>query len=770
MDTGDEICRMCMSDSDIVLHNIFNVTRVEESIVAKIWDCLGLKVYLGDGLPSFICHQCLFKLDVLHEFKKMCYTSNDHLSKQRSTSVVTTVEEDMEVESLTNASPVPYGIGCIVEGSARSLEIEPEFVGNKANVDDESVNSNKEDEDENDDNYEADDSFSRESSRMSLHSSEGSDSESEQKLSSLPKSVVLQRHSSSRTQPRDSKPNTFSERKAESSQLRPVFMRLSDSSQLQNIFRHRGMVMFPSNDSNSPQTALNVESAALSTDETHSSAFLDIRRRKTDVILKGKILSNISNEEYNVQSKNYPNTKTKRKLHMEGKFVKVPSTFISKSSQERESSSHVKGLKRAKTSTRLAIPSDSQKVSENKHKTESHTPVSMHKKYMDEVEKSPFEICVKTETAVTVTNFNPNAIKESEPVVEEISAGVFKCTTCNKIFLKKRYLKQHIVRRHHIPISHAVYTCEVCSERFLSMRKLETHMKTHSLGHQFKCSSCGKTYSHSWLLDRHINIHSDLNKFVCEKCGRKFTSARYLDKHMHCHNKIYVCEICNKAFSLASYLKKHTSKFHSSSQLVENELIEEQQCLGQLESSEEDIVELQEQTEPRMCTASHLNDTSEKESDSGICSDGLAVAFVYRTEPYNTGARENVNKDFENLERENSAGSSKLYKALTGNTEEQPSNYCPSTKDDKIQDRIMKRMNEENNNKETAHTLQENKAKEPHQCNHCRLLFERIDELNDHEHQVHSQNKIYSCFVCLKLFTQQVYVKIHAIENKCVRD
>jgi hypothetical protein len=39
-----EICRLCARGDDVVLRYIFDDSAGEESLVSKIWNCVGLKV------------------------------------------------------------------------------------------------------------------------------------------------------------------------------------------------------------------------------------------------------------------------------------------------------------------------------------------------------------------------------------------------------------------------------------------------------------------------------------------------------------------------------------------------------------------------------------------------------------------------------------------------------------------------------------------------------------------------------------------------------
>ena len=46
METDDnlDICRLCMTEDDVILFNIFSNTKISDSTVLKIRECIGLKV------------------------------------------------------------------------------------------------------------------------------------------------------------------------------------------------------------------------------------------------------------------------------------------------------------------------------------------------------------------------------------------------------------------------------------------------------------------------------------------------------------------------------------------------------------------------------------------------------------------------------------------------------------------------------------------------------------------------------------------------------
>ena len=85
-----------------------------------------------------------------------------------------------------------------------------------------------------------------------------------------------------------------------------------------------------------------------------------------------------------------------------------------------------------------------------------------------------------------------------------------ECTECGKVFENKTYLRQHVKRRHSIPV-----TCEICGESFDNSCKLEKHLKNHSEASVFSCSTCGKTFYMRWRLNKHMALHNETDLKHC---------------------------------------------------------------------------------------------------------------------------------------------------------------------------------------------------------------------------------------------------------------
>ncbi|XP_072763072.1 uncharacterized protein [Anoplolepis gracilipes] len=95
-----ELCRLCLS-ADGVKSSIFE----EEGIQRKILACLSITVKDGDTLPSIICHRCVYKLDLLHNFREVSQKS-DIILKQYLDYAKQLSSPDEQKETLSTAKVV----------------------------------------------------------------------------------------------------------------------------------------------------------------------------------------------------------------------------------------------------------------------------------------------------------------------------------------------------------------------------------------------------------------------------------------------------------------------------------------------------------------------------------------------------------------------------------------------------------------------------------------------------------------------------------------
>lgn len=107
----------------------------------------------------------------------------------------------------------------------------------------------------------------------------------------------------------------------------------------------------------------------------------------------------------------------------------------------------------------------------------------------------------------------------------------FQCEICDKKFLFRRYLLDHVKNNHN---SIEMYCCEICDRNFSFKYSLRRHLNVvHGFGKKraINCSICNKILANSYNLKMHLMVHTGEKPFVCEICGITFSRNMFLNKH-----------------------------------------------------------------------------------------------------------------------------------------------------------------------------------------------------------------------------------------------
>nr|CAI5835594.1 unnamed protein product [Callosobruchus analis] len=148
------------------------------------------------------------------------------------------------------------------------------------------------------------------------------------------------------------------------------------------------------------------------------------------------------------------------------------------------------------------------------------------------------------------------------------------CVHCNKSFLNKTLLDDHIVKKHPsfiYSVTSKIRECTKCSYKTTIAGYLKRHMVQHPDG--IPCMYCDKTFIHKRTLDEHIiknhpsYISSVTNKIhKCTKCNFKTVDKRTLRRHV-CQNDTQdlTCIHCNAMFKQKLYLQEHVIQNHPES-------------------------------------------------------------------------------------------------------------------------------------------------------------------------------------------------------------
>uniref|UniRef100_A0A182VUR0 Protein krueppel n=1 Tax=Anopheles minimus TaxID=112268 RepID=A0A182VUR0_9DIPT len=113
------------------------------------------------------------------------------------------------------------------------------------------------------------------------------------------------------------------------------------------------------------------------------------------------------------------------------------------------------------------------------------------------------------------------------------SSKIYNCSKCPKRFLSKASLRTH--QMIHPPEDKGNYVCPQCSEQFLVKREYDRHLQSHPELKPYECATCGKRFSRKDKLHRHERIHQPERNFSCPHCSAKFVRKEAFESHMRIH-------------------------------------------------------------------------------------------------------------------------------------------------------------------------------------------------------------------------------------------
>lgn len=136
----------------------------------------------------------------------------------------------------------------------------------------------------------------------------------------------------------------------------------------------------------------------------------------------------------------------------------------------------------------------------------------------------------------------------------------FQCQICQKGFETNSDLKVH----YNI---HKTFKCDQCGAAFIKKSYLKDHMLVHTMERKYVCNVCGKGFKYRNGLSVHKNVHVNQRSHICEACGQGFNARTTLLTHMRLkHNvneKQYTCPECGVIFKVKSWLDKHFQRKHT---------------------------------------------------------------------------------------------------------------------------------------------------------------------------------------------------------------
>ncbi|XP_061434522.1 histone-lysine N-methyltransferase PRDM9-like [Lethenteron reissneri] len=149
------------------------------------------------------------------------------------------------------------------------------------------------------------------------------------------------------------------------------------------------------------------------------------------------------------------------------------------------------------------------------------------------------------------------------PNEEHCGVGVevtrLPCPDCNRQFICRSSLQNHVQRRHPTKPSNKSHQCDQCSFSTDYKSSLKIHQRTHTGEKPFKCTVCEKAFGQLPHLHSHQRTHTGEKPFKCTVCEKAFARLSHLHSHQRTHTgeKPFKCTVCEKAFGQLPHLHSH---------------------------------------------------------------------------------------------------------------------------------------------------------------------------------------------------------------------
>uniref|UniRef100_A0A8D9EMH6 Zinc finger protein 59 n=1 Tax=Cacopsylla melanoneura TaxID=428564 RepID=A0A8D9EMH6_9HEMI len=144
----------------------------------------------------------------------------------------------------------------------------------------------------------------------------------------------------------------------------------------------------------------------------------------------------------------------------------------------------------------------------------------------------------------------------------------FGCSSCDKKFKKREYLRAHIKHVHKAACR--PFKCQKCPKTYKRKVHLDAHLLTHTDERPFGCEYCEKNFKTKDALAIHQkHLHHGIKpkkkySFACHLCPKAYTSRQRLGEHQYSHDRIkkFICDLCGSQQSTTGNLMAHIKRVH----------------------------------------------------------------------------------------------------------------------------------------------------------------------------------------------------------------
>nr|XP_022920205.1 zinc finger protein 37-like isoform X1 [Onthophagus taurus] len=590
-----QFCRLCLV-KDQVNVSIFEEHGDTRDVKRKISECLPVTVSEEDSLPKKICDGCLYKLELLYQFRTTCVSAEKQLQVWIAELNNSESKEDQDLklqhsqtsvkEEIFDATDHPDNSEYVIEEQHISYE-EGDIPYNESQDDNDDGDATNSSDDEPlakrrkrflEEQVQTDDTLKTADNKMAITKLEH---ESDDENVDDPEPNFVSVGTSDDQQPGPSGLNKMSATttNAEMPAFQP-FITLSDGRRAKKTIWNKKL----------PEIDIIPIQKDLCGKNNHSLSVDEYTDDATPSPSGTKISRHPLYKNPFVYKKNCWRLGRRKNQHFEHTNPKWACMICNFVAKEKNSLINHYEVHKAEKDAKLELP-------ECKSKSDyfncsicyqEFTSLKAYEKHFDRYHgerkftcficekfyKDAFQLCIHNHLAHTTTenqyycilcDFKTNSRKSLKQHLQgHEDSCLFKCDVCGRGFEGKSNLEEH----KSIHDAATIFCCDICGENFDSSVNLDEHKKSkhpeieNALGNE--CHLCGKNFANKKSLILHIKGHTGESSVLCDMCGKRLSSGEHLKQHLRVHTgyKPHTCTVCGKGFAKKCNLTLH-ERVHS---------------------------------------------------------------------------------------------------------------------------------------------------------------------------------------------------------------
>ena len=138
-----------------------------------------------------------------------------------------------------------------------------------------------------------------------------------------------------------------------------------------------------------------------------------------------------------------------------------------------------------------------------------------------------------------IANVNQHYSNNSDSNSTIHSIRPYKCPRCGAKFKRKEHLENHKRTIHQQESEEKIHKCLKCDKTFMFKKSLHQHVKETHMNNMYQCDYCDMIFQKQSNLNRHqISVHVTMSTLKCPSCDKVFKRKDNLLRHIDtCYKK-----------------------------------------------------------------------------------------------------------------------------------------------------------------------------------------------------------------------------------------